>query len=137
MTDSSDPAIRPLKPRRNGWTAGKQAAFIEALADTASVTKAARRVRMTPQSAHWLRRQPAAVDFRAAWAAALAQTLQDVTTTALDRVINGEECIEEREGVRTVRRRPCAPSLVIHMLERAAAARERGVKVSEIGKLGK
>jgi hypothetical protein len=137
MTEPSDPSIRPLKPRRNGWTAERQAAFLEALADTASVTEAARRVRMTPQSAHWLRRQPAAAEFRAAWAAALAETLQQVTQSALDRVMNGEECVIEADGMRIVRRRPCAPSLVIHMLERAAAAKERGVKVSEIGKLGK
>jgi hypothetical protein len=125
------PSPRPLRPRSNGWTLAKQAEFLEALAETASIAEAARRVRMTPQAAHWLRRQPAAVDFRAGWEAALAQAWQSVEASVLERVLNGEIEIIERDGVRAVRQRPCAARLAIHMLERAMAAKE---KAGETGK---
>lgn len=41
----------PLRARHDGWTADKQIAFIEALAETACVEEACRRVGMTAQSA--------------------------------------------------------------------------------------
>lgn len=123
-TSSMDTAT-PLPPTRNGWTPERQARFLEALAETASVTTAARRVGMTRQSAYWLRNQPAAVAFRAAWDRALAETWVPIETTALDRAINGEVDTLERDGVRIVRRRPCSPRLLIHMLNRAQAAQAR------------
>lgn len=54
--------------------------------------------------------------------------------SVLERVINGEIEIVERDGVRAVRQRPCAARLAIHVLERAMAAKERGVKTAETGK---
>ena len=137
MDTPPDYAIRPLTPRRNGWTPERQAAFLTALAETANVTAAARRVRMTPQSAHWLRRQPAAQAFRDGWAAALAETVEQVSACALDRIIEGEVRIIERNGVSTVLSRPCAPGILIRLLDRATAARERADSVRESGKLGK
>lgn len=121
----------PLRPNRNGWTPERQASFLEALAETASVTTAATRVGMTRQSAYWLRNQPAAAQFRAAWDRALAETWVQIETTALDRAINGEVETLERDGVRTVRQRPCSPRLLIHMLNRAEAARTRAAKPAE------
>lgn len=115
----------PIPRRLRRWTADRQAAFITALADTASVTVAAERVGMTPQSAYWLRRLPEAADFRAAWEAAMALAWTRVEATALERAINGEVEEIERDGVVITRRRPCAAPLMIHMVDRAMAAREK------------
>ncbi len=115
----------PAPRRFRRWTADKQAAFIAALADTASVTTAAERVGMTPQSAYWLRRLPEAADFRRAWEAALVLAWGRVETTALERAINGEVEEIERDGEVIIRRRPCAAQLMVHMVDRAVAAREK------------
>ena len=131
MNSLPAPSPRPFRPRSNGWTLAKQAEFLQALAETASISAAAQRVRMTPQAAHWLRRQPGAEDFRTGWDAALAQAWQSVEASVLERVLNGEIEIVERDGVRAVRQRPCAARLAIHMLERALAAKQ---KAAETGK---
>ncbi len=44
----------PLRARHDGWTAEKQIAFIEALAETACVDHACRRVGMSDSSAYRL-----------------------------------------------------------------------------------
>ena len=82
---------------------------------------------MTPQAAHWLRRQPAAGEFRAGWDAALAEAWQAVEASVLERVLNGEIEVFERDGVRAMRQRPCAARLAIHVLERALAAKAPAV----------
>ncbi len=61
----------PVKPRHDGWTPARQNAFIGALADTGSVSRAARYVNMSPEGAYYLRRRPGAEGFRRAWEAAL------------------------------------------------------------------
>jgi hypothetical protein len=50
---------------------------------------------------------------------------QKVVDSAFDRVINGETEVFERDGVRIVRHRPCAPALMVRLLDRAIAAREK------------
>jgi hypothetical protein len=60
----------PLRPRHDGWTAERQIAFIEALAETACVEEACRRVGMSDSSAYSLRRRPKGTLVREAWAAA-------------------------------------------------------------------
>lgn len=114
----------PLNRRHDGWTPARQWAFVEALAETLSVTRAAARVGMSVQSAYRLRHRVEAVDFRRAWDAALAEGWRRVEETALERVVHGETEIYEREGVQIVRQRPCAPHLMIHMLQRADKARK-------------
>ena len=119
-----------LRHRRNGWTAKRQARFIRALGETASVAAAAARAGMTRQAAYWLRRQPAAAAFRAAWDAALVLAWQQVEATALERVLGGETETWDRGGVRVVRHRPCAPHLLVQMVDRAIAAREKAEAVA-------
>jgi hypothetical protein len=113
----------PLKPARqtrsDGWTRERQRVFLAALADCGSVAEAARAAQMTRQSAYALRRHPDARGFRAAWDEALVDAWRRVAETALERVINGETEVIERDGEEIVRRRPCAPHLVVHMLDRA------------------
>ena len=77
--------------RHDGWTPQRQRGFIEALADTGSVKRAAHAVNMTPEGAYYLRRHPEAEEFRAAWAAALALGVQRLEDIAMDRALNGVE----------------------------------------------
>jgi hypothetical protein len=61
----------PVRHRNDGWTAERQYAFIEALAETGVVEEACRRVGMSRTSADNLRRRPCGVHFRRAWQAAV------------------------------------------------------------------
>jgi hypothetical protein len=78
-----------VSPRADGWTPDKQAAFIEALAETACVATAAGRVGMSRESAYRLRSRPGASSFRAAWEAALDYGYHRLGEAALDRALNG------------------------------------------------
>jgi len=64
------PDFRPVL-RHDGWPPERQRAFIDALADTGSVKHAAKVVNMSSEDAYYLRRQPGAEEFAAAWLAAL------------------------------------------------------------------
>lgn len=79
----------PRKYRYDGWTAERQRAFIAALAETGSVKAAAKRINMSAEGAYYLRRQPDADGFRAAWAEALAHGVQNLIDVAVDRAIEG------------------------------------------------
>ncbi|WP_394652898.1 LysR family transcriptional regulator [uncultured Sphingomonas sp.] len=91
------PSVRPVRdftpvPRKyrfDGWTAERQRAFIAALAETGSVTAAARRINMSTEGAYFLRRQPGAEEFAAAWADALDHGVQSLTDIAIDRAREG------------------------------------------------
>ena len=79
----------PRNYRHDGWTAERQRAFIAALAETGSVKAAAKRINMSAEGAYYLRRQPGADSFRAAWSAALDHGVQRLTDLAIDRPIEG------------------------------------------------
>jgi hypothetical protein len=87
------PDFTPV-PRRNnrhdGWTPERQRAFIEALADTGCVSRAARMVNMAQANCYTLRRAPGAESFRAAWEAALDFGVQRLKDIAFERAIEGE-----------------------------------------------
>lgn len=61
----------PLRTRADGWTPRRQAAFLGALAETRSVSAAARKVRMARETAYRLRRRRGAESFAAAWDAVM------------------------------------------------------------------
>jgi hypothetical protein len=87
------PPFEPVprrKPRHDGWTPARQVAFVEALADTGSVTCAASQVNMSTESAYQLRRQPGAEGFARAWEAALDMGVLRLKDEAFDRALNGE-----------------------------------------------
>ncbi|QWC58209.1 hypothetical protein F7D01_00705 [Erythrobacter sp. 3-20A1M] len=88
------PAFTPVpraKERSNGWKPEVQRNFIEALAETGSVSEACKRVNRSDHGAYLLRRHPEAESFRAAWNAALDIGMQRVEDTAMDRALNGVE----------------------------------------------
>lgn len=87
------PAFTPvprLTPRHDGWTPERQRAFIEALAETGSVTVAARAVNMAHASAYALRHHPQGASFARAWEAALGCGVQRLRDEAFDRALNGQ-----------------------------------------------
>ena len=66
------PPHAPLRHRADGWTPRRQRVFLIVLAQTRSITRAARAVGLSRMAADRLRRHPAARDFAAAWDDALA-----------------------------------------------------------------
>ncbi|MDJ0977924.1 MAG: hypothetical protein QNI87_05250 [Erythrobacter sp.] len=107
MTRKADPrtARLPVKPgelpdfapvprrcaRHDGWTPERQRAFIEALADTGSVSAACKAVDMSTVGAYYLRRQPGAQSFREAWQKALDLGVERLEDVAMERGIHGVE----------------------------------------------
>jgi hypothetical protein len=79
----------PVRARHDGWTVERQAAFLEALAETGCVEDAARHVGMSRNSAYRLQRREPAVAFRQAWAAALDHGINRVDEGAHSRSIKG------------------------------------------------
>ena len=78
-----------LRPRHDGWTAEKQYAFIEALAETCCVDEACARVGMGRTAAYALRARSDAESFRIAWQAALAVGIKRLTDAVIARATNG------------------------------------------------
>ncbi|URW74560.1 hypothetical protein M9980_08205 [Sphingomonas donggukensis] len=79
----------PRKYRHDGWTVERQRAFIAALAETGSVKAAAGRINMSPEGAYYLRRQPGAESFAAAWEVALDHGVQSLADIAIERAREG------------------------------------------------
>jgi hypothetical protein len=79
----------PRKYRHDGWTPERQRAFIGALADTGSVSRAAAMVNMAQTNCYTLRRAPGAESFRRAWEAALDFGVARLKDIAFERAIDG------------------------------------------------
>lgn len=88
-SDAADFTPAELRRRHDGWTPERQVAFIKALADTACVDEAARRVGMSRESAYTLRRRAGADSFRQAWDVALDHAVGRLADAALGRAMNG------------------------------------------------
>lgn len=76
----------PLRARADGWTALRQAAFLGMLAQTRSVSAAARAVGMARETAYRLRARTGAESFAAAWDAVMGRAVSGkwkVTNDAL------------------------------------------------------
>lgn len=80
----------PLRARHDGWTAEKQIAFIEALAETGIVEEACRRVGISRTAADNLRHRPDGAPFRRAWDAALDYSLH---------LLEEDAAVRSRKGV--------------------------------------
>ncbi|MDQ4420309.1 hypothetical protein OOT33_07660 [Sphingobium sp. DEHP117] len=75
--------------RHDGWTAERQIAFINALADCGCVADAARAAGMSVRSAYRLRAHPQAGSFRRAWESAMEWAIQLLQDAVLSRAIKG------------------------------------------------
>ena len=123
---STLPAFVPvprLKERSNGWSEEVQRRFIEALADTGSVTSACRAVGRSDQSAYALRRHPEGKSFRKAWQAALACGVKRIEDVAMDRALNGVEVPVYHFGEIVGTRRVYNDYLLMFMLRNRAPKR--------------
>src|SRR6266545_3411987 len=79
----------PVRPRHDGWTAERQIAFVEKLADCGSVSAAAKHVGMSRESARRLRNRCHGRAFRDACDAALDCGYADVEESAAERSKKG------------------------------------------------
>ncbi len=86
VTDFKPVAIRT----HAGWTPARQRAFIQVLAETASVRQAALAVNMSKVSCYQLRTRPDADEFRRAWEAALDFGVAFLKDIAFERAVEGE-----------------------------------------------
>jgi len=85
------------KPRKREWTRAKEKLFLETLAETCNVTRAAKAAGMSLTSAYNRRKKDAA--FRAGWAEAIAGAYQRLELALLDRALNGtEKVVTRRDG---------------------------------------
>jgi hypothetical protein len=120
------PDFTPVPRRFNRgdvWTEELQRAFIEALADTASVEAACRLVGRSPASAYRLRRHPLGEGFAAAWQAAIDLGIRRIEDNAVDRAVNGVEVPVFIHGGEVVTRRVYNDRLAMFMLRNRAPER--------------
>ena len=131
---NSDPLDFTPVPRGNerhgGWTAEAQRAFIDALADCASVNGAAQRVGKTASTAYRLRAAAGAASFAAAWDAARQMGISQLEDVAMDRAIKGVEVPVFHKGERVGERRWFDNRLLMSML-RHNRSRRYGPKFAE------
>lgn len=81
----------PVRPRGDGWTPGRQLAFILRLALLGGVAAAAKAVGMSRESAYRLRDRPGAASFAAAWDKALSWGRGRAADLGTERAIYGEK----------------------------------------------
>ena len=86
-----DPSITSSSPRHDGWSLGKQAAFLRQLSASHSVSAAAKSVGMSRQSAYRLRSKLKGQAFDLAWEVAFHHSYDVLAHAALDRALNGVE----------------------------------------------
>lgn len=94
VADQERPGVARFRPaarrkRHDGWTAERQRAFIDALAETGCVSEAAKEVGMSRRSAYALRKTDAGYAFRFAWDTALDHAAQVMADNATARAVNG------------------------------------------------
>lgn len=92
--DLPDDHFDPFVPasgrvRHDGWTPERQRGFIAALREYGSVSRAARSVGKTKQSAYKLRTRPGAQDFATAWDRALSDARCHAFDLAVERATVG------------------------------------------------
>ena len=137
------PAARPPGPagsvadvlhqrrhRTGGWTPVKVAAFIEKLAETGSVTRAAAYVRLSTAAAYALRNHPDGAPFAAAWDDAVGARHEMLAEIALDRVRDGVERLRWWKGECVGADRVFSDRLLMFMLDRTDPLRRGGGRAS-------
>ena len=113
----------PVRPRADGWTPARQAAFIGWLHDLGSVTEAAAMVGMTPKGAYALRQRAGATSFADAWDAALLWAGETLFERAVRRAVLGEPVAIVRRGQVVGASRKYDTGLLIALLRRSNGRR--------------
>ncbi len=115
-TDAKLPAAAYLRyeSRADGWSAGRQAAFLSHLADNGLVEDAARSVGMSVSGGYSLRRTARGYAFNLGWEAALIIARRVISDRLMTAAIKGEEARWVREeGVTTYTRQNTKLSLAL------------------------
>jgi hypothetical protein len=115
-TDAKLPAAAYLRyeSRADGWSAGRQAAFLSHLADNGLVEDAARSVGMSVGGGYSLRRTARGYAFNLGWEAALIIARRVISDRLMTAAIKGEEARWVREeGVTTYTRQNTKLSLTL------------------------
>ncbi|RDV06821.1 hypothetical protein DXH95_05315 [Sphingorhabdus pulchriflava] len=115
-TDVKLPAAAYLRyeSRADGWSGGRQAAFLAHLADNGVVEDAARSVGMSVSGGYALRRQARGFAFDLGWEAALILARRIVADRLMSAAIRGEEARWVREeGVTTYTRQNTRLSMAL------------------------
>lgn len=110
--------------RADGWTAARQALFLETLADSGLVSEACRQAGMSPASAYAFRRRGEGAAFALGWKAAVLLARERLDAMLLEAAITGVETVTTKEDGVT-RRRAVNSGLsmaVLNRLDRLAAA---------------
>ncbi|HEY0411788.1 MAG TPA: hypothetical protein VGD66_01440 [Allosphingosinicella sp.] len=124
MSSTPDSPERPafhfdpvrVRHRHDGWTAEKQITFIEALAECACVTEAAKRVGRSPEGAYALRRRMDGMSFRLAWDAALDYGVRRLSDAAFSRALHGVAVPHYYKGERVGEHRRYNEQLTMFLL---------------------
>lgn len=105
------------RKREDGWTHTRQRKFIEILADTGSVSEAAKLVHMSQQSCYRLRRAPGAEAFARAWDAAIEEASRRLVDIAFERAVRGvADPVFDKDGACIAVRRRYNDRLLMFLL---------------------
>jgi len=118
--DPETPLHPPLRASRrsDGWTAERQAAFLEHLADGVAVEHAAHMVGLTPASAYAFRRRAAGAAFALGWRAACLIARDKVADDLMARAYAGQTVTVVRPDGSEVTRHQYDNRLALHLLAR-------------------
>lgn len=108
----------PVRPRRDGWTAEKQRLFIQALAETGLVTRAAAAAGMSVRSANRLALRDDAEAFCVAWDAALRLAVRPAAAKLYEYGLNGMIETVWRDGEIVYRRTRPSEKALFFLLSR-------------------
>ncbi len=116
LYDAQIPAPPPRRHRRDGFSAERQEAFLEAVRGGASGREAAHRIGISPTTAYNLYNSADGAAFRAAWDEAAKVTDIVLEDTAFDRAVNGQEEIVFYQGQRVGKRWKYDNNLLMRLL---------------------
>lgn len=88
----------PRRPRHDGWTPERQAAFLAHLADCGTVAEACRAVGLSPQSAYAFRKSRNGRGFAIGWDAALLHARALLADSVFSRALHGTTETLRRDG---------------------------------------
>ncbi|MFC4292160.1 hypothetical protein ACFOWX_07005 [Sphingorhabdus arenilitoris] len=120
----------PAGKRQNGWSPARQKAFIQTLAETGSVTRAARSVNLSAPGAYYLRRHRHGGEFRRAWDQALELAMSYLKDLAFERTVEGELEPVWQKGKLVGYRRKFSNQLLIFMLRHYGEGGSKRVTVN-------
>lgn len=120
LAGGASPKMR--QPSKRDWTKSKEQAFVETLAETCNLTRAAAAAGVSTSSARERRKTNAR--FRASCAEAIASAYQRLELAVLERALNGSEKIVTRKdgSEERVREYPNAVALTLLRMHRDTAA---------------